>query len=111
MGGALSSPDRGFGSDRRSHLTGHRGFPQHSAEVQQGIKRLLACCRRCDNLREMTTSVSVNVVVVRDICFVSFPPIIIFHLHQLHHGDRVEEVKATKSVQSVGGTGDVRDGQ
>lgn len=34
-----------------------------------------------------------------------------FYLHKLHHGDRVEEVKATKSVQPVGGAGNVSDGQ
>lgn len=34
-----------------------------------------------------------------------------FHLYKLHHGDRVEEVKAAKSVQPGGGAGDVGDGQ
>lgn len=32
-------------------------------------------------------------------------------LYKLHHRDWVEEVKAAESVQSVGGAGDVRDGQ
>lgn len=33
------------------------------------------------------------------------------YLYELHHWDGVEEVKAAKSVQSVGGAGDVSDGQ
>lgn len=33
------------------------------------------------------------------------------YLDQLHHWDRVEEVKAAKPVQSVGGAGNVSDGQ
>lgn len=61
-------------SDSRSYLTGHRGFPQHFAEVQEGIKCLLACCRSCNNLRKRTTSASVNVDVVSDISVVSFSP-------------------------------------
>lgn len=39
----------------------------------------------------------------------SFLPLL-FHLYKLHHGDRVEEVKAAKSVQPGGGAGDVGDG-
>lgn len=112
LGGTLLSTDCGFNSGSRSYLTGHRGLPQHFAEVQQGIKRLLACCWNCDDLwKKMTTSATGN-VVVSEISFGSFPPpLIIFYLHKLHHGDGVEEVKATKPVQSVGGTGDVGDGQ
>lgn len=37
--------------------------------------------------------------------------VIVSYLHQLHHWDRVEEVKAAKAVQSVGGAGNVCDGQ
>lgn len=33
------------------------------------------------------------------------------YLYKLHHRDWVEEVKASESVQPVGGAGDVRDGQ
>lgn len=63
-------------------------------------------------MKKMTTSATGNVDVVSEISFGSFPhPPIIFYLHKLHHGDGVEEVKATKPVQSVGGTGDVGDGQ
>lgn len=36
---------------------------------------------------------------------------IFFYLYKLHHRDWVEEVKATESVQPVGGAGDVSDGQ
>lgn len=35
----------------------------------------------------------------------------ISYLHQLHHWDRVKEVKATKPIQSVGGAGNICDGQ
>lgn len=58
------------------------------------------------------TSATGNVDVGSEINLGSVtPPQIIFYLHKLHHGDGVEEVKATKPVQSVGGTGDVGDGQ
>lgn len=33
------------------------------------------------------------------------------HLYELHHGDWVEEVKTSESVEPVGGAGDIRDGQ
>lgn len=111
--GTLLSTDCGFKSGSGSYLTGHRGFPQHFAEIHQGIKCLFACCRNCNNLwkKKMTTSASGNVDVVSEISFGSFFPSIVFYLHKLHHGDGVEEVKATKPVQSAGGTGDVGDGQ
>lgn len=67
--------DCGYKSDNRSYLAGHRGFPERFAEVQEGIKSLRACCRSCNNLRKMATSVSVNVDVVGDISFVSFSPL------------------------------------
>lgn len=75
LGGTLLSTDCGFNSGSRSYLTGHRGLPQHFAEVQQGIKRLLACCRNCDDLwKKMTTSATGNVDVVSEISFGSFLP-------------------------------------
>lgn len=37
--------------------------------------------------------------------------VIVLYLHQLHHWDGVEEVKAAEPVQSVGGAGNVGDGQ
>lgn len=36
---------------------------------------------------------------------------LVTYLYKLHHRDWVEEVKAPKSVQSVGGAGYVRDAQ
>lgn len=33
------------------------------------------------------------------------------YLYKLHHGDRVKEVEAAKLVQSVGGAGNIGDGQ
>lgn len=36
---------------------------------------------------------------------------VVFYLYQLHHRDWVEEMKATESVQPVGGAGDLGNGQ
>lgn len=62
----------GLKSVGTSYLTGHRCLPQHFAEVQEGVKRLLACCRSCDNLRKMPTLVSVNLEVSKGpgLCFI-----------------------------------------
>lgn len=56
----------------------------------------------------MRTLGSVNPEAASNISFI-LP--LVFYLHKLHHGDRVEEVEAAESVQPVGGAGDVGDGQ
>lgn len=63
MGCSWEGLSVGFKSVSTSYLTGHRCLPEHFAEVQEGVKRLLACCRSCDNLRKMPSLVSVNLEV------------------------------------------------